>query len=114
MRKLSLVFMAILAMVQLNAATTDVATSDATTATVSTDDDNENDFTYQHPLKDDDESTKHWSLTTNGFYLGMGVKHSLNAINNSFEIIKGKSLFTSCMNKCLCLFCSVFIIVISF
>lgn len=86
MRKLSLVFMALLAMVQLNAATPDVATSDATAATVSTDNDNENDFTYQHPLKDDEESTKHWSLTTNGFYLGMGVKHSLNAINNSFEV----------------------------
>ena len=42
-------------------------------------------MTYDHPFKSDEGKT-HWSVTTNGFYFGMGVKHNWEAINNSFEI----------------------------
>lgn len=41
---------------------------------------------YQHPFGNDDESTRHWSMTTSGFYVGMGVDHSWDLINNSFEV----------------------------
>lgn len=74
-----------LAMVHMNAATPDNAatTSDAPVA-VAADDDGES--AYQHPFKDDDEKTRHWSITTSGFYLGAGVKHNWDLINNSFEV----------------------------
>ena len=63
-------------MVMANAATPEAAGED-------------NDKTYKvsNPFSnDDEESTKHWTLETNGFYFGMGVKHSWDMINNSFEI----------------------------
>ena len=84
MKKLTLIFVAIFAMAQMNAATPDAAVSEAPTTTRAADDNEES--TYQHPFKDDDESTKHWTVTTNGLYLGAGVNHSWDAINNSFEI----------------------------
>ena len=84
MKKLTLIFVAIFAMAQMNAATPDAAVSEAPTTTMAADDNEES--TYQHPFKDDDESTKHWTVTTNGLYLGAGVNHSWDAINNSFEI----------------------------
>lgn len=88
MKKLTLFFAAMLAMAQMNASTLDAAASEAPAetpaATMAAIDDNES--VYQHPFKDDDESTKHWSITTSGFYVGMGVKHNWDAINNSFEI----------------------------
>jgi hypothetical protein len=71
-------------MAQLNAATPEVAAAEAPTSTVAADEDNG--VAYEHPFKNDDEKTKHWSVTTTGFYFGMGVKHSWEVINNSFEI----------------------------
>ena len=48
--------------------------------------DNESNFGVTHPFKSDSDTTSHWSMEVNGFYLGMGVKHSWEAINNSFEV----------------------------
>lgn len=84
MKKLVLLCAAIFTMAQLNAATPDVAAAEAPTSTVAADEDNG--VAYEHPFKNDDEKTKHWSVTTTGFYFGMGVKHSWEVINNSFEI----------------------------
>lgn len=86
MKKIVLIFATMLAMAQMNAAANDnaVTANEAPVATVAADDDGES--AYQHPFKDDDESTKHWSLTSSGFYVGMGVKHNWDYINNSFEI----------------------------
>lgn len=84
MKKLILLCAAIFTMAQLNAATPDVAAAEAPTSTVAADEDNG--VAYEHPFKNDDEKTKHWSVTTTGFYFGMGVKHSWEVINNSFEI----------------------------
>lgn len=84
MKKLALLCAAIFTMAQLNAATPEVAAAEAPTSTVAADEDNG--VAYEHPFKNDDEKTKHWSVTTTGFYFGMGVKHSWEVINNSFEI----------------------------
>ena len=84
MKKIALLFAAIFAMAQMNAATPEAAISEAPATTVAADDDNES--TYQIPFKNDDESTKHWTITTSGFYVGMGVKHNWETINNSFEV----------------------------
>ena len=84
MKKITLIFAAVLAMAQMNAATPEAAISEAPATTVAADDDNES--TYQVPFKNDDESTKHWTVTTSGFYLGLGVKHNWDVINNSFEM----------------------------
>lgn len=74
MKKFALLFAAMLAMVQINAAAGEPAGDDEKTYQVST------------PFSDDDESTKHWTVETSGFYIGMGVDHSWEAINNSFEV----------------------------
>ena len=84
MKKLMLLFVAVFSMAQMNANTPEIATNEAPAATMAADDDNES--TYQHPFKDDDKSTKHWTITTSGFYVGMGIKHNWEAINNSFEV----------------------------
>ena len=84
MKKLVLLCAAIFTMAQLNAATPEVAAAEAPTSTIAADEDNG--VAYEHPFKNDDEKTKHWSVTTTGFYFGMGVKHSWEVINNSFEI----------------------------
>jgi len=90
MKRLALLFAAMLAMAQMNASTPDAATSneaatpDAATTVQAADQDNE--ASYQHPFTNKDESTKHWSVITDGFYVGMGVKHNYETINNSFEI----------------------------
>ena len=84
MKKLVLLCAAIFTMAQLNAATPEVAAAEAPTSTVAADEDNG--VAYEHPFKNYDEKTKHWSVTTTGFYFGMGVKHSWEVINNSFEI----------------------------
>ncbi len=84
MKKITLILAAVLAMAQMNAATPEAAISEAPATTVAADDDNES--TYQVPFKNDNESTKHWTVTTSGFYLGLGVKHNWDAINNSFEV----------------------------
>lgn len=84
MKKLVLLCGAIFTMAQLNAATPELAAAEAPTSTVAADEDNG--VAYEHPFKNDDEKTKHWSVTTTGFYFGMGIKHSWEVINNSFEI----------------------------
>ena len=67
MKKFALIFAAMLVMAPFNA----------------TAGDEDSDFEVSHPFK---ENTTHWSLETSGFYLGMGVKHNWDAINNSFEV----------------------------
>ena len=67
MKKFALIFAAMLVMAPFNAMA----------------EDEESNFEVSHPFK---ENTTHWSLETNGFYLGMGVKHNWDAINNSFEV----------------------------
>ena len=88
MKKITLFFVAMLAMAQMNAATPETAANadnaEAAAAPAAGDDDTEP--AYQHPFKNNDESTKHWTIVTNGFYVGLGVKHSWDAINNSFEV----------------------------
>ena len=76
MKKIVLIFAAMFAMAQMSAATPEAAGD-------------ENDKTYQvsNPFgSDDEENTNHWTIETNGFYFGMGVKHNWETINNSFEI----------------------------
>ena len=73
-----------LAMVQMNAANDAATVSESTPAAVAADEDN--DSPYQRPFSNDNESTKHWSIMTDGLYLGMGISHDLDIINNSFEI----------------------------
>ena len=85
MKKLFLVIVAMLAMAQMNAATPDNATT-ANEAPVAAAADDDDDSAYQPPFKDNEKSTRHWTLTTSGFYLGMGVKHNFDMINNSFEV----------------------------
>ena len=75
MKKIVLIFFAMLAMVQLNTATAAEAPDAA---------DEESNMTYDHPFRSDAKS--HWAITTNGFYFGMGLKHNWETINNSFEI----------------------------
>jgi len=84
MKKIALVFAAMFAMAQLNAATNDAASAVEAPATVAAADEDK-DVTYDHPFKNDDEKTKHWSITTSGIYVGMGVSHSFDLINNSVE-----------------------------
>ena len=75
MKKIALLFAAMLAMVQMNAATD--------TAPAAADDNSES--IYQRPMSNDDESTKRWAIFTDGIYVGMGVKHSWDLVNNSVE-----------------------------
>ncbi len=86
MKKISLIFAAMIAMAQMNAAIPidAVTASEVPIATVAADNDSES--TYKHPFQDDDESTKHWTVTSSGVYIGMGVKHNFDKINNSFEV----------------------------
>jgi hypothetical protein len=84
MKKIALIIAAIFTMVQMNAASSDAATATEAPVVAATADE-DNDVTYDHPFKSDDD-TKHWSIMTSGVYIGMGVSHSLDLINNSFEI----------------------------
>lgn len=86
MKKIALIFAAMFAMAQMNAATSDAAVNapeNAEASAVAVPD--EDGPIYDHPFKDDEESTRHWSITSNGIYVGMGVKHSYDLINNSVE-----------------------------
>ena len=85
MKKIALLFVAMFAMVQMNAATDAATTESAPEAptAVAADD---NDSPYKRPFTNDGESKSHWSVVTDGFYLGMGIKHDWDVINNSFEI----------------------------
>ena len=84
MKKIALIIAAIFTMVQMNAASSDAATATEAPVVAATADE-DNDVTYDHPFKSDDD-TKHWSIMTSGVYIGMGVKHNWDLINNSFEI----------------------------
>ena len=87
MKKIVLIFAAMLAMAQMNAATTDAAVNNPDNAEAPAIAAAEDDGSvYEHPFKDDDERTRHWTVKSNGFYVGLGVKHNWEAINNSFEI----------------------------
>ena len=91
MKKIALIFAAMFAMAQMNAATSDEAAvnseaSNPTIATATQSEDEDGESIYQHTFKDDSERTKHWAITTSGFYMGMGVKHNWETINNSFEV----------------------------
>ncbi len=86
MKKIALLVVAMFAMVQMNAASNDAHVAEAAVEATAAADEETNNLTYDHPFKSDDEKTKHWSIITNGFYMGMGVKHNWDAINNSFEV----------------------------
>jgi hypothetical protein len=83
MKKITLIIAAIFTMVQMNAASNDAATA-AESPVVAAAAGEDKDVTYDHPFKSDDE-TKHWSIMSGGIYLGMGVSHSWDLINNSLE-----------------------------
>ena len=86
MKKIALIFAAMFAMAQMNAAPADAAVNaleNAEAPAVAVPD--EDGPVYEHPFKDDEESTRHWSITSNGIYVGLGVKHSYDLINNSVE-----------------------------
>jgi len=83
MKKIALIIAAIFTMVQMNAAHSDAATATEAPVVAATADE-DNDVTYDHPFKSDDD-TKHWSIMSSGVYIGMGVSHSWDMINNSFE-----------------------------
>lgn len=83
MKKIVLVFAAMFFMAQMNAATDDAATVAEAPAVAAADDD---DLIYDHPFKSDDEKTTHWAIVSSGLYMGMGVSHNWELINNTFEI----------------------------
>ncbi|MBR7012207.1 MAG: hypothetical protein IKI10_04875 [Muribaculaceae bacterium] len=95
MKKITLIFAAMLAMAQMNVSATEtstneVATNGEATTVTAADNNNDEESAYQSPFNRDKK--KHWTVMTSGFYLGLGVKHnyklqdSHNLINNSFEV----------------------------
>jgi hypothetical protein len=62
-----------------------VATASEATVAVAADEGSE-ESAYRHPFADDENSTKHWTIASGGFYMGLGIKHSFDKINNSFEV----------------------------
>ena len=46
----------------------------------------EKDWEIRYPFSKNDESNHHWSIVMSGFYMGGGIHHSWDKINNSFEI----------------------------
>ena len=85
MKKVLLIIAAMFAMAQMNVSAANyAANNEAATAVAAADEDTDNDWGYSHPFET--EPKEHWSITTSGFYLGMGVKHNWDAINNSFEV----------------------------
>ena len=89
MKKIVLILTAMLAMAQMNAATPETAVNnDATNAeapalTAAADDDDSPIILLE---RSDAKLNKHWSIFTDGFYLGLGIKHNWEPINNSFEV----------------------------
>lgn len=63
------------AMAQFSASAHDAATAP---------EESSNNVNVSHPFKTD--SVTHWTVTPSGFYVGLGVKHNWEAINNSFEV----------------------------
>ena len=91
MKKYAMIFAVLFGAAQMSANTNEAATTTApaepnTVAVSTASSGDEDDSAYQIPFKRDDESTKHWSVTTNGFYVGLGVHHNYDLINNSFEV----------------------------
>ena len=89
MKKFALLFVAIFSMAQMSAAAGDAAVNNNATnpeapAVAAADDDDNNSSSLLR--KTDAKINKHWSVFTDGFYFGMGIKHNWDAINNSFEI----------------------------
>ena len=90
MKKFALLFAVMISMAQMSAATNDAAVNNEATnaetpaaAVAAAEDDNNSTSLLG---KTDTKLNKHWAVFTDGFYLGMGVKHSWDAINNSFEV----------------------------
>lgn len=89
MKKLILFCAAIFTMAQMNAATpetpvnNEATNAEAPALTAANDDDYESSSLLD---KTDAKINKHWAFFTDGFYLGMGIKHNWDAINNSFEV----------------------------
>ena len=67
--------LAMLAMAQTNAATSEAAVS---TDSISTE--------VTTTSNDGNDKPSHWKVDVNGFYIGMGVHHNWESINNSFEV----------------------------
>ena len=44
------------------------------------------DLNFPYTLSFSSDNDHHWAITTNGFYMGGGISHSWNMINNSFEV----------------------------
>ena len=88
MKKITLMMIAaMLSMAQMMNATTSSSERAEAAAPAAAGDDNERAYDVPRPFgNDDEESTKHWTAITSGFYIGLGVKHSYDAINNSFEV----------------------------
>ena len=74
MKKIALLIIAMLVMTPISAVASEGAAEETSEKII------------QHPFQDDDESTKHWIVTPGGIYLGMGIHHSWDQINNSFEV----------------------------
>lgn len=85
-----MILAAMLAIAQMNAAPADAVPASevpaAATVAAAADDDSDSESAYKTPFANDENSTKHWTVTTSGFYIGMGVKHNFDMINNSFEV----------------------------
>ena len=89
MKKFALLLVAIFSMAQMSSAAGDAAVNNNATnpeapAVAAADDDDNNSSSIL--VKTDAKINKHWSVFTDGFYIGMGVKHNWDAINNSFEV----------------------------
>ena len=46
----------------------------------------ERDWELRFPFSKNDDRSHHWAIVTDGFYMGGGISHSWDNINNSFEI----------------------------
>lgn len=89
MKKFALLFAVIISMTQMSAATNDAAVNNEATnaeapAVAAADDENYDSSSLLE--KTDTKINKHWAVFDDGFYLGMGIKHDWDAINNSFEV----------------------------
>ena len=81
-----MIFAAMLAMASMNAMAADNAAAASESAVAVAADEGSEESAYRHPFADDENSTKHWTIASGGFYMGLGIKHSFDKINNSFEV----------------------------
>ncbi|MBR4829015.1 MAG: hypothetical protein IKZ92_04350 [Muribaculaceae bacterium] len=54
--------------------------------TIHTTQGNDWELNFPYSLTFTKDSDSHWAITTNGFYIGGGIQHSWDLINNSFEV----------------------------